>query len=483
MAEFKMPSLGADMEAGILYDWRVKPGDHVQRGDIIAAVETDKGVIDIEVFQEGVVEILLVEEGVRVPVGAVIAMIGTEEAAPTAVSQPKAVSEPAAVAAHLPPIQKSVPDLGCTETRPAEAHPVDAHPMDQPALLRPAEVKPPPTNGKRLRISPAARKLAAKLGVNLRHIQGTGPGGAISRADVERAAQKLDAAVPTKKPVRISPVARRLAAELDVDLSQVKGTGPNGAIVRTDVEQAAQAQQAKAPTTPDDAPAPKPEKVDIQAGMRRAIAAAMSRSNRDIPHYYLETRINMTDTLRWLEGENQKRSLKERLLPVVLLIKATAKALANVPDLNGYWREDQFQPSEAIHIGFAIALRQGGLVTPAIHHADLKSLDELMAAMRDLIVRTRSGRLRSSELTDATVTLTSLGDRGVEKVFGVIYPPQVALVGFGKVAEQPWAENGMVGVRQVVTATLAADHRASDGHRGGLFLDALANYLQEPEKL
>ena len=469
MAEFKMPSLGADMEAGILYDWRVKPGDHVQRGDIIAAVETDKGVIDIEVFQEGVVETLLVEEGVRVPVGAVIAMIGTEEAEPTA------VPEPATVAAHLPPLQKSVPDLGCTET--------DAHPMDQPALLRPAEVKPPLTNGKRLRISPAARKLAAKLGVDLSQIQGTGSGGAISRADVERAAKALETAVPTKKPVRISPVARRLAAELDVDLSQVKGTGPNGAIVRADVEQAARAQQAKAPTTPNDVSAPKPEKVDFQAGMRRAIAAAMSRSNRDIPHYYLETRINMTDTLRWLEGENQKRSLKERLLPVVLLIKATAKALTDVPDLNGYWREDQFQPSEAIHIGFAIALRQGGLVTPAIHHADLKSLDELMAAMRDLIVRTRSGRLRSSELTDATVTLTSLGDRGVEKVFGVIYPPQVALVGFGKVAEQPWAENGMVGVRQVVTATLAADHRASDGHRGGLFLDALANYLREPEKL
>jgi len=174
----------------------------------------------------------------------------------------------------------------------------------------------------------------------------------------------------------------------------------------------------------------------------------------------------MSRALPWLEAENQKRSLKERMLPVVLLLKATAKALGDVPQLNGYWVDDQIQVQEAIHIGFAVALRQGGLVTPAIHHADLKNLDELMEAVRGLITRTRSGRLRSSELTDATITLTSLGDTGVEKVYGVIYPPQVALVGFGKIVEQPWAEKGMIGVRPILTATLAGDHRATDGHSG-----------------
>jgi pyruvate dehydrogenase E2 component (dihydrolipoamide acetyltransferase) len=233
--------------------------------------------------------------------------------------------------------------------------------------------------------------------------------------------------------------------------------------------------------SPEAAPA-KPA-TDFQTGMRRAIAAAMARSNRDIPHYYLETRIDMSKALRWLEVENQKRSIKDRLLPVVLLIKAVAKALSDVPELNGYWLDDRHQPQEAIHIGFAISLRQGGLVTPAIHHADLKSLDELMEAMRDLITRTRAGRLRSSEMTDATVTLTSLGDLGVEKVYGVIYPPQVALIGFGKMTDQPWVENGMLGIRPVLTATLAGDHRATDGHRGGQFLDILNRYLQEPEKL
>ena len=160
-----------------------------------------------------------------------------------------------------------------------------------------------------------------------------------------------------------------------------------------------------------------------------------------------------------------------------------ALALTEVPELNGYWIDDRHQPQEAIHIGFAICLRRGGLITPAILNADLKSVDELMEALRDLVTRARSGRLRSSELTDATVTLTSLGDLGVETVYGVIYPPQVALVGFGKTMEQPWAENGMLGVRPVLTATLAADHRATDGHRGAQFLDALNRYLQEPSKL
>ncbi|MBM3226716.1 MAG: 2-oxo acid dehydrogenase subunit E2, partial [Candidatus Tectomicrobia bacterium] len=236
------------------------------------------------------------------------------------------------------------------------------------------------------------------------------------------------------------------------------------------------------PTPPAPAPAaprPSPAVPAFQAGMRRAIAAAMSRANREIPHYYLQTRIDMSRALHWLEVENQRRAIKDRLLPAVLIIKAVARALGEVPALNGYWIEDTLQLQEAVHLGFAIALRQGGLVAPAMHHADLKSLDELMQALRDLITRVRAGRLRSSEMTDATVTLTHLGDLGVETVYGVIYPPQVALIGCGKILEQPWAEHGMLGVRPVLTATLAADHRATDGHQGARFLEALNHFLQE----
>ena len=380
MAEFRMPSLGADMEAGTLVDWNVKAGDRVRRGDIIALVETDKGLIEVEVFEDGVVEAIHIQPGTRVPVGTALAFIG--------------------------------PEGGATPPMP----PVGAPP------------------GERLLVSPSARKLAQELGVDLARVPGTGPHGAIQRDDVEQAARAAKGAPPAERPAAPAPPER--------------------------------------PTAPD-----------YQAGMRRAIAAAMGRSNREIPHYYLETEIDMERPLTWLEGENLKRPIKERLLPAVLILKAVARALGDVPELNGHWLDDRLQVSEAIHIGFAIALRQGGLITPAIHHVDTLGLDELMAAMGDLITRTRAGRLRSSEMTDATITVTNLGDLGVKTVFGVIYPPQVALVGFGKIMERPWAENGMLGIRRVLTATLAADHRATDGHRGSQFLEALNRHLQESQTL
>ena len=217
--------------------------------------------------------------------------------------------------------------------------------------------------------------------------------------------------------------------------------------------------------------------------MRRAIAAAMSRSKREIPHYYLTADIDMSRAAAWLKDENQKRPVTERLLPIVLLLKAVARALADVPELNGFWVGDAFQPGTGVHLGLALSLRGGGLVAPALHDADKKSLSEIMTGIADLTKRARAGTLRSSEMSDPTITVTSLGDLGVDAVLGVIYPPQVAIVGFGRVADRAWAEGGMLGVRPVVTCSLAADHRASDGHRGARFLNALARYLWEPEKL
>ncbi|GAB4383406.1 MAG: pyruvate dehydrogenase complex dihydrolipoamide acetyltransferase [Elainellaceae cyanobacterium] len=420
MADFCMPSLGADMKTGTLVEWHVKPGDRLQRGDIIADVETDKGIMEIEVFEDCVVDEILLERGTEVPVGTAMAKIHSETA-------------------------KEI----LRETIPAQELTAEKPPSEETQPAEPPAVVTQTTDGKRLRASPIARRLAAELAVDLNQVRGTGPEGAIQEQDVKDAATSLG---KTAKPTIEQP-AEKSTAESVVE-----------------------------PLTPSPSTKP-PSSVEFQVGMRRAIAAAMSRSNREIPHYYLETQIDMTHPLQWLEAENQKRSIRDRLLPVVLLIKSTAKALTEVPELNGYWINDQLQVQESIHIGFAISLRQGGLVTPAIHHADLKSLDELMVAMRDLIERTRGGRLRSSELTDATITLTSLGDIGVEKVFGVIYPPQVALVGFGKITEQPRAERGMLDVRPVITATLAGDHRATDGMVGARFLQVLNAQLQVVEKL
>jgi pyruvate dehydrogenase E2 component (dihydrolipoamide acetyltransferase) len=232
-------------------------------------------------------------------------------------------------------------------------------------------------------------------------------------------------------------------------------------------------------------PANESAKGDVGArqAMRQAIARATSLSNREIPHYFVRTSIDMHATLTWLEKYNQNHTLAERVLPVVPLLKGVALALRAVSDLNGFYRDDRAETSTNIHLGFAISLRGGGLIAPCIHDVDKKSLHGLMQNLHDLITRTRAGRLRESELRDATLTVTSLGDLGVETVYGVIYPPQLALVGFGRISDRPWAEKGMLTVRPVVEATLSGDHRATDGRTGARFLETLNRMLQEPENL
>ena len=216
--------------------------------------------------------------------------------------------------------------------------------------------------------------------------------------------------------------------------------------------------------------------------MRQAIARLMARSKREIPHYYVSSTVDMTSALTWMHERNRELAVSERLVPAALLLKAAALAARRVPGVNGYWTDDQFRPAEAVHLGLAISLRGGGLLTPAIHDAAELPLSELMSGMRDLVIRARAW-LRGSELTDATITVTNLGDQGVESVFGVIYPPQVALVGFGKITDRPVAVGGLIGVRPVVVTTLAADHRASDGYTGARYLTALSDLLQKPGEL
>lgn len=291
----------------------------------------------------------------------------------------------------------------------------------------------------------------------------------VPQAPPSAAGRTIPSPAPGPGRLRISPAARQLATELGVDPSTLQGTGPDGAITREDVQRTAAARLE----TP----------IDRQARMRQTIAAAMARSKREIPHYYLSTTIDMGRAMTWLKEENLKRPVADRLLYGVLLIKAVALALRQVPELNGMWKGNAAVQSPDIHVGVAVSLRQGGLVAPAIHHTDKLSLGELMNRFLDVVKRARAGTLRSSELSDPTITVTSLGEQGVETVFGVIYPPQVALVGLGKIVERPWVVEGQVVPRSVVTASLSADHRVTDGHRGGLFLSAVDRLLQEPGQL
>jgi pyruvate dehydrogenase E2 component (dihydrolipoamide acetyltransferase) len=384
MGDFLLPSLGADMDAGRIVEWKVAPGDRVRRGDIVAVVDTDKADIDIEVFEDGVVDEIVVSEGEQVPVGTVLARITSE--------------------ATTPP--------------PDAPGAVDAAGPAEPA-------------------SPVVRRLAGHLGVDLGSVRGTGPGGRVTREDVEAAAGAVAPAAP------ISAV-----------------TAP-----------------AAAPVTPAHEPR------DRAAAMRDAIAALMARSKREIPHYYLGTDIDLDPALRWMEQRNERTSASVRLLPIALLVRATALAAREVPEMNGTYVDGDFRPAPRIHVGVAVSLRQGGLIAPALHDADTLALDELMERLRDLVNRARTLSLRASEMADPTITVTNLGEQGVDRVFGVIYPPQVALVGFGTIRERPWVRDGRVGSHRTVSTTLAADHRVSDGHLGSRFLSTIDRLLQEPGDL
>lgn len=401
MAEFLMPKLGADMSEGKLVAWHKQAGDRVQRGDIVAEVDTDKGVIDVEIFTGGVLEKLVVQPGEVVPVGAVMAIVReTEQATSSA-----------------PPVA-------------AQASPVDV---------------------------------------------------AVQAAAVPRVREATKARAGIR--AAISPSARRLARQLGVDPAGLMGTGHNGAVTRADVERAAGARTSPAPTSMPPVAAPTEAAAGRRTRMRQVIAAAMSRSKREIPHYYLSTSVDMGRSLEWLARKNESLSTADRLLYSVLLIKAVALSLRELPDFNSVWDGPNAAPAPHIHVGIAISLRDGGLVAPALHHTDQQSLDALMKQLRDLVLRARAGSLRSSELSEPTITVTNLGEQGVETTFGVIYPPQSAIVGFGKIVERPCVVAGQIVIRPFITASLSADHRITDGHRGGLLLMAIERLLQEPEKL
>ena len=352
--EFRLPALGADMEEGTLVEWHVAPGSTVKRGDVVAVVETDKGAIDVEIFEDGVIRELVVQPGTKVPVGTVLALL-------------------------------EGPD---------------------------------------------------REGVVLSGSSGAAP------------------AVPPEKPASATRQRSEPASVVE------SGSRP-----------------AVAPKAPESATRHRPE------AMREAIAAAMSRSKREIPHYYLSLAADVTGPAAWLAAHNAAVPVTERLLFVALLVKAVALACRDVRGFSGFYRDGSYGESPAVHVGVAVAIRGGGLVAPAIMDTADKSLAALMADFRGLVTRARAGRLRASELAAPTIVLTSLGDSTVDTVLPIIQPPQVAIVGAGAVVTRPWVVDGAVVPRQVLTLSLGADHRVSDGRVGAQFLAQVAQRLSAPEQL
>ncbi|WP_030319841.1 2-oxo acid dehydrogenase subunit E2 [Streptomyces flavochromogenes] len=464
MAEFTMPSLGADMDEGTLSQWLVHPGDQVARGDVVAVVETDKSAIEVECFESGTVDTLLVDEGTTVPVGTPLARIGT-----TAGSEPTADRPPSTPLVRrlaqdrhvdLAAVHGSGPGGRITRADVEHAEPAPAPAPAHDRTAGPAESTRTAT-GRQPGTEPARQKRNDSRPQE-RTAPATGPPGPV--AGVDSAGERQ-----APRRVRSSPLARRLATELGVDLAEVTGTGRGGAVRADDVRSAAAAEGAPRPAVPNAA--------------RAATARLMSRSKREIPHFYLSTTVDMAAALEWMRARNRELPLSTGLVPAALLLKAVALAARKVPELNGHWVDDGFVPAEEVRLGVAVSLRGGGLAAPSLAHADTLSVDEVMAALKDLVGRARGGRLRASETADPSLTVTNLGEQGVEAVFGVVYPPQVALVGLGRIVERPVAVDGLLGVRPVVTATLSADHRAADGATGARLLSTMDRVLQQPEEL
>jgi pyruvate dehydrogenase E2 component (dihydrolipoamide acetyltransferase) len=383
----KMPSFGSDMAKGMVAEWRVKPGDRVHRGDVIATIETMKGLIDLEVFDEGVVEALLAPVGQQRQVGEPIARLRLAGEAETA----------------------EVAEQSLAEQSPEQAVEPDAI----KATLAP--VQPKPAVGAMVRISPAARQRAGQLGLDWHTL---GP-----------------------------------------------GSGPEGALVLADIESLV------------------PVVDDPGLRMRQAIAEVVTRSKREIPHYYLERDIPLARAQNWCSAFNQGKPAEQLVLVNALVYCALARTLAEFPQFNGFYREGSYQAEGRVHLGNVISLRQGGMVVAAIHDAHLLGAEEMMASLRDQVMRAREGGLRSSEIQEATVTVSNLGERGSDRIQGVIFPPQVALLGIGRIRSVPWVQEQKIVPMTLASFSLAADHRVSDGHDGARLLNRIDKLLQQPETL
>lgn len=440
VSEVVMPQMGADMVEGTILRWLKHEGDPVERGEPIAEIETDKANVEIEAFDSGVFRKVLHAEGDTVPVGEIIAVIaapdediskytgGTDGA--------RSATQPAAPAGTAPQRSAGRPDGPPADGEAATTSSASGRAPEPPP---PPDVRPP---------QPAATRASAPAGGRL----------------------------------RVSPVARRIAEERGIDLRTLRGTGPDGRIIKRDVEAAAAAlAQARPAVAPAAAPPP-PAAITSFEGMsrmRQAIARRMSQAKRESPHYYLLVDIDMTEALAFRKQANAALPEDARISINDIIVKACAVALQRHPQFNVTVQGDEIRRHDVQNICIAVAL-DDGLIAPALLDVGRKPLSEIARESKDLASRARGGSMRPEELTEGTFTITNLGAFGVETLIGIIQPPQTAILGVGTALEQPVVRDGQIVVRQVMKVALSADHRITDGAEGARFLSEIKRLLETP---
>ena len=412
--EVTMPQMGADMTEGTLLKWLKQVGDSVQRGDILAEIETDKATVELEAYESGTIIKQLASEGDVVPVGDVIALLGD----------------------------------------PSEAAPE-------------VDRKPPAETPARRAIEPEAKERAA----------------AAAAAAPAPAAEEADGRI------RISPVAKRMARDAGVDITALSGSGPDGRILRRDIEAAVAAGTKGAPMAEPTPARPAPAAARPAAGraeglskMRQAIARRMTLSKQTQPHYYLTLDIDMSAALAFREQFNASATDEQRVSINDLVVKACAIALERHPKFNAEFSEEGLVHHERVNVCIGVAL-DDGLIAPALLDCQAKSLGRIAVESKDLINRAKEGRLKADEYSDGTFTITNLGAFGVETLIGIINPPQAAILGVGSVMPQAVVRDGEVVVRQVMKVALSADHRVSDGAEGARFIKEIQALLEGPAAL
>lgn len=472
--KFGMPSLGHTMEKGKVIEWLKQEGDTLSKGEPLVVIETDKVVTEVESPTAGVLLKIAVGAEEERPIGAVLALLGAPGESLSEAEIRQLVGD----------------DIGS----PAAATPAVA------AAATPAPAVPARAAGERFKISPVARKLAEERGIDPATLQGTGPGGRITKEDVLRVSEAVPAVPPAAAAAAagerlvISPIARKLAEEYGIDAATVTGTGPGGRITKDDILRVAAAAPAAAPLVPPAVPVMPPvaavpsqrlgvgQTIPLR-GMRGRVAERMSQSWSSIPRVTEVMHVDMSATVAFREAMlgqwEQQYGLRISLNDMIT--KAVAVALSRHPRLNATLVEHEVRVHDTINIGVAVNLDEG-LVVPVILHADRKDLGQIARESRSLAEKARAGRLQLDDVSDGTFTITNLGTTGIELFTPIINPPQVAILGVGMVQRRPVVVGDALAIRPSVYFSLVFDHRALDGVPAAHFLQDLQHLLSRPQE-